>query len=44
MGYEVNFGYGNIVLYGKYYPESIFKANEGPDLSVVSAGILIGNI
>ncbi|MGB0850259.1 MAG: outer membrane beta-barrel protein [Bacteroidia bacterium] len=44
VGYEVQFGYKNIVLYGKYFPESIFKANEGPDLRTVSAGILIGKI
>ena len=44
MGYEVQFGYNKIRLYGKYYPSSIFKQNEGPDLRTVSAGILIGSI
>jgi len=44
MGYEVQFGYNNIRLYGKYFPSSIFKQNEGPDLRTVSAGILIGSI
>jgi len=44
MGYEVQFGYKNIVLFGKYFPESIFKSNEGPNLRTVSAGILIGKV
>ena len=44
VGYEVQFGYKNVVLYGKYFPESIFKANMGPDVNSVSAGILIGKI
>lgn len=44
MGYEVQFGYGNVTLYGKYFPQSIFKANQGPDVTSVSAGILIGRI
>ena len=44
VGYEMQFGYKNIVLYGRYFPESIFKANEGPNLRTVSAGILIGKI
>ena len=44
VGYEVQFGYKNIVLFGKYFPNSIFKQNEGPDLRTVSAGILIGSI
>jgi hypothetical protein len=44
IGYEVQFGYGNFVLYGKYFPESIFKADQGPNLRSVSAGIRIGNI
>jgi hypothetical protein len=44
MGYEVQFGYGAVMLYGKYFPQSIFQANEGPDLRTVSAGIMIGHI
>lgn len=44
MGYEVQFGYKNIVLFGKYFPESIFRANEGPNLRSVSAGILLGRV
>ncbi|MEN8696571.1 MAG: outer membrane beta-barrel protein [Bacteroidia bacterium] len=44
IGYEVQFGYKNIVLFGKYFPKSIFKANQGPELRTVSAGILIGKV
>ncbi len=44
VGYEVQFGYKNVVLYGKYFPKSIFKTNQGPELRTVSAGILIGKV
>jgi hypothetical protein len=44
MGYEVQFGYKNIVLFGKYFPNSMFKTNQGPDLRTVTAGILIGKV
>ena len=44
LGYEVQFGYKDIVLFGKYFPKSIFKENQGPELRTVSAGILIGKI
>ena len=44
VGYEVQFGYKNIILFGKYFPKSIFKTNEGPELRTVSAGILIGKV
>ena len=44
VGYEVQFGYKNVVLFGKYFPNSIFKSNQGPDLRTVSAGILIGKV
>ncbi len=44
VGYELQFGYGPFVLFGKYYPNSMFKQDQGPDLRTVSAGILIGSI
>ena len=44
MGYEFQFGYGNFILYGKYFPNSMFKDNLGPEIRTVSAGILIGSI
>lgn len=44
VGYEVQFGYGSLVLYGKYFPNSMFKADKGPDVRTVAAGIIIGRI
>jgi hypothetical protein len=44
IGYEVQFGYNNVILYGKYFPKSIFQANQGPELRTLSAGILIGKV
>ena len=44
LGYEVQFGYKDIVLFGKYFPKSMFKENLGPDLRTVSVGILIGKV
>lgn len=44
VGYEVQFGYGSLVLYGKYFPNSMFKENKGPDVRTVAAGIIIGRI
>lgn len=44
IGYELQFGYGKLNFYGKYFPESIFKASKGPDLRSVSFGIILGNI
>lgn len=44
IGYELQFGYSNFILFAKYYPESMFKSGLGPDLRTVSAGVLIGSI
>ena len=44
LGYEVQFGYKDVVLFGKYFPKSMFKENLGPDLRTVSVGILIGKV
>lgn len=44
MGYEVQFGYGSFVLYGKYFPNNMFKAGQGPEARAFSAGILLGHI
>ena len=44
LGYEVQFGYKDVVLFGKYFPKSMFKENLGPDLRTVSIGILIGKV
>ncbi len=34
--------FGNIGVYGKYYPQSTFKANEGPDLNTFCVGFTFG--
>ena len=44
LGYEVQFGYKDVVLFGKYFPKSMFKENLGPDLRTVSVGILYQKI
>jgi hypothetical protein len=44
IGYEVQLGYGPFMFFGRYFPQSIFKDNSGPDLRTVSAGIVMGNI
>lgn len=40
-GYVVQFGYGGFNLYGKYYPNSAFKADRGPEVSTASLGIVL---
>lgn len=44
VGYELQFGYGNFIMFAKYFPNSIFEKNGGPELRTVSAGILLGSI
>ena len=44
VGYEVQFGYGNFILFAKYFPKSMFKTDLGPNIRTVSAGILLGSI
>jgi hypothetical protein len=44
IGYEVQFGYGNFILFAKYFPKSMFKTDLGPNIRTVSAGILLGSI
>jgi len=44
LGYEMQFGYKSIVLYGRYFPQGVFKANQGPNVSSFSAGILLGKV
>lgn len=41
FGYVVNFGYSGFNLYAKYYPTTMFKANRGPELNTVAAGIIL---
>lgn len=44
VGYELQFGYGNLILFAKYFPKSMFEQNGGPELRTVSAGVLLGSI
>ncbi len=41
VGYVAQFGYGDFVLYGKYYPTPTFKANRGPEVNTASIGLVI---
>jgi hypothetical protein len=34
--------YGNVGIYGKYYPQSAFNSNEGPDLNTFCVGLTFG--
>lgn len=34
--------YGSVGIYGKYYPQSVFNSNEGPDLNTFCVGLTIG--
>ena len=44
MGYELQFGYGKIMFYARYFPKPLFQENLGPEVRTVSAGILLGSI
>ncbi len=41
LGYVAQFGYGDFVIYGKYYPTNTFKQNRGPQVNTASVGIVI---
>ena len=43
LGYEVQFGYKSLTLYAKYFPQSVFKQDLGPDVRTLSAGIVLGS-
>ena len=40
-GAEINVGYKHIALSARYYPQSIFMADKGPDLQQVNIGLSI---
>ena len=42
IGYAVYMGYGDIDFYARYYPESAFKENKGPDVNTVCIGLSFG--
>ncbi|MBO6517195.1 MAG: PorT family protein [Bacteroidia bacterium] len=41
MGYVAQFGYGDFVLFGKYYPTPTFKSGRGPEVNTASVGLVI---
>ena len=41
-GFIGRVNYGSMGIYGKYYPQSTFNKNEGPDLNTFCVGITIG--
>lgn len=40
IGYEAQLGYKNLIFYGKYFPDGIFKSASDPDLRSVSFGVI----
>jgi hypothetical protein len=40
LGYSVQFGYGDINIYARYYPDPIFQDGQGPELNTASVGIV----
>ncbi len=42
MGYGLYIGYDNVNLYARYYPNSAFKSEQGPDVNTVSLGLAFG--
>lgn len=40
-GYVAQFGYGDFVLYGKYYPTNTFKKDRGPQVNTACVGLVI---
>ena len=43
IGYEAQLGYKNLIFYGKYLPDGIFKSADDPNLRSVSFGMIIGD-
>ncbi len=43
IGYEAQLGYKNLIFYGKYLPDVIFKSADDPNLRSVSFGMIIGD-
>lgn len=40
-GYVLQFGYGDVNIYGKYYPNSVFKKDRGPQVALASVGLVL---
>lgn len=41
-GFIGRVNYGGVGIYGKYYPQSVFNKNEGPDLNTFCVGLTFG--
>jgi hypothetical protein len=41
LGYAIQFGYGDVNIYGHFYPDPIFKDGKGPELNTAAVGIVI---
>ena len=41
IGYVAQFGYGDLVIYGKYYPTNTFKSGRGPEVNTASVGLVL---
>ena len=41
LGYVAQFGYGDLVIYGKYYPTNTFKSGRGPEVNTACVGLVL---
>lgn len=41
IGYVAQFGYGDFVIYGKYYPTNTFKTGRGPEVNTACVGLVL---
>ncbi len=41
IGYVAQFGYGDLVIYGKYYPTNTFKSGRGPEVNTACVGLVL---
>jgi len=41
LGYAVQFGYGDVNIYARYYPDPMFQTGVGPEVNTAAVGIVI---
>lgn len=41
IGYVAQFGYGDLVIYGKYYPTNTFKKDRRPSVNTACVGLVL---
>ena len=41
IGYVAQFGYGDLVIYGKYYPTNTIKTERGPSVNTACVGLVL---